>query len=372
MKILIRDRDYLLDKYGVIFKVIGDVHPDSHYLGYVKYYPDSRGDRFIFGRPYRQNSVVSKSFGILADRPECYVYSDVLGCVITGVPRHDVLHHYSAREALRNLLGESRPTGAHSTERDLLTIAELIDQRGEINLFGVTGSFLVGCANKRSDIDLVCYGADGYRAAHNIFNTSDLILPYTGENRTLLYLRRAKYMEGSSFDALLKQEQRKIQGMTAVSGTHINCEPLRSDDVVSWESLRAKEIGEITLLATVTDHSEGISTPALYGINVERVLSASVDDPQSFAGRVLYLRSYLGAYTGAFRSGDVVYVSGKLVHLFDSGRSTFGVELTPWSAGRSYIADLTTDALVSSPKTLNTSGETYDSAIATHLRKDHA
>src|SRR5580693_5033099 len=41
----VRDRDYLLDRHGVIFKVIGDVHPESHYLGYVKYYPDSKGDR---------------------------------------------------------------------------------------------------------------------------------------------------------------------------------------------------------------------------------------------------------------------------------------------------------------------------------------
>lgn len=32
----VRDRDYLLDRSGVIFKVIGDVHPGSHWLGYVK------------------------------------------------------------------------------------------------------------------------------------------------------------------------------------------------------------------------------------------------------------------------------------------------------------------------------------------------
>lgn len=327
----------------MIFKVIGDSHPESHYLGYVKYYPDARGDRSLFGHSYRQNSVVSKSFGILADRPECYVYSDMLGCVITGVPREDVTYHYSAREALHNLLAEPGSIGAPAVGRDLLAIVKLIDQRGDISLFGVTGSFLVGCANKRSDIDLVCYGAEGYRAARDIFDASDLIQPYAGENQTLLYLRRAKYMEGSGFDSLLKQEQRKLQGLTTGSGAHINCEPLRDDGVGSLRGLQAKEIGEITLLATITDHSEGVSTPALYRISVERVLSATVDDPQSFASRVHYLRSYLGAYTGAFRSGDVVHVSGKLVHLLDGERSAFGVELTPWSASRSYIADLTVD-----------------------------
>lgn len=241
----IRDRDYLLDKDGMIFKVIGDSHPESHHLGYVKYYPDARGDRSLFGRSYRQNSVVSKSFGILADRPECYVYSEMLGRVITGVPRSHVAHHYSARETLRELLVEPRDRENLAVGRDLLAIARLLDQRQQLDLFGVTGSFLVGCANKRSDIDLVCYGKEGYRSAREIFGSSDLIQPYAGENQTLLYLR-----------------------------------------------------------------------------------------------------SYLGAYTGAFRSGDVVHVAGKLVHLLDGGKSAFGVELTPWSASRSCIADLTANVPV--------------------------
>lgn len=43
----------------MIFKVIGDIHPDGHYLGYVKYHPDDRGDRRLFGKTYRQNTVVS-------------------------------------------------------------------------------------------------------------------------------------------------------------------------------------------------------------------------------------------------------------------------------------------------------------------------
>ncbi|MEE1943274.1 hypothetical protein V1L54_28370 [Streptomyces sp. TRM 70361] len=39
-------------------------------------------------------------FFILADRPECYLYSPFLGCVITGLP---IARHYSASQALRRL-----------------------------------------------------------------------------------------------------------------------------------------------------------------------------------------------------------------------------------------------------------------------------
>lgn len=208
----------------MIFKVIGDIHPDGHYLGYVKYHPDPRGDRRLFGRTYRQNTVVSKSFDILADRPECYVYSPVLGCVITGLPRHDIATHYSARQTLTDIAAEpDRVTGIRAGP-DLLAIITRIVERGQTDLFGVTGSFLVGCFNARSDIDLVCYGPAGYSAAGELFAEHDLIRPYAGDELTQLYLRRAKYMAGGNFDALIKAETRKFQGLTARSGAHVNCE----------------------------------------------------------------------------------------------------------------------------------------------------
>ena len=134
-----RDRDYLMDHHGVVFKVIGDSHPGSHYLGYVKYHPDDKGDRRLFGRTYRQNSVVSKSFGILAARPECYVYSDTLGCVITGIPREDIAVHYSCRQALTAVHEQPGPVADSPVGRDLLAIAGWVLSNGAPGLIGVTG-----------------------------------------------------------------------------------------------------------------------------------------------------------------------------------------------------------------------------------------
>jgi uncharacterized protein len=141
-----------------------------------------------------------------------------------------------------------------------------------------------------------------------------VIRPYTGDDLTQLYLRRAKYLAGSSFDALIKAEGRKFQGLTAVAGAHINCEPIRA---------------------------EGLTTPALYRIRAQTILSATVDEPEAFAHRITYLRSYLGPYTGAFRQGDTVHVSSKLVHLQDGDHGAFGIELTPWSVSKSYLANRT-------------------------------
>ncbi|MER5302145.1 hypothetical protein ABT039_22180 [Streptomyces lasiicapitis] len=337
----IRDRDYLLDRAGIIFKVIGDVHPGSHWLGYVKYYPDPRGDRTLFGRTYRQNTVVSKAFGILADRTECYVYSPAVGCVITGVPREDVVTHYSCRQALSTLYHSPELLDGSAVSKDLLAIIDWVIQAGAGDVIGVTGSFLVGAFNDRSDIDLVCYGPRGYRVAQELFAERSLIRPYEGEDQTRLYVRRAKYMAGSSFDALMRQESRKLQGLTAQAGAHINCEPLRDDSDRTFHGVTAQEVGAISVLARVTDHAQGLATPALYGIEVETVISSTIDESAVFARRITQLRSYLGAYTGAFREGDTVYLSGRLVHVQGpDGRGGFGIELTPWSAAESYLANL--------------------------------
>jgi predicted nucleotidyltransferase len=329
-----------MDHHGVVFKVIGDSHPGSHYLGYVKYHPDEKGDRRLFDRTYRQNSVVSKSFGILAGRPECYVYSDTLGCVITGIPREDVAVHYSCRQALAAIHEDPGAVADNPAGKDLLAITEWITANDAQGLIGVTGSFLIGCFNERSDIDLVCYGPEGYQAAQELFQQTDLIRPYDGDDLTRLYIRRAKYMEGSSFDALIKQERRKLQGLTANAGAHINCEPIRSDRDKTFARISSKEIGEISLLAKITDHAEGLTTPAVYGIKVKTILSSTIDEADSFARRITHMRSYLGAYTSAFRSGDTVHLSGKLVHTQDGEHSGFGIELTPWAVSGSYVANL--------------------------------
>ncbi|MGW8558045.1 class I SAM-dependent methyltransferase [Streptomyces tubercidicus] len=94
--------------------------------------------------------------------------------------------------------------------------------------------------------------------------------------------------------------------------------------------MAAQEVGAVSVLARVTDHAEGLATPAVYGISVDTVIGSTIDEPTTFARRITQMRCYLGAYTGAFREGDVVYLSGRLVHLHGPGdHNTFGIELTP-------------------------------------------
>lgn len=62
-------------------------------------------------------------------------------------------------------------------------------------------------------------------------------------------------MAGSSFDMLLRQEARKLQGLTTGAGAHINCEPLRADGDRTFHDVIAQEVGQISVLARITEQS---------------------------------------------------------------------------------------------------------------------
>ena len=95
----------------------------------------------------------------------------------------------------------------------------------------------------------------------------------------------------------------------------------------------------MTLLATIIDHS-GAGYASALPDRSPPILRATVDDPDALPGE-----SPRCALTSvrhrAFRTGDTVYVTGKLVHVQDRDCSTFGIELTPWNVSASYLANLT-------------------------------
>ncbi|MEU9031886.1 hypothetical protein AB0D46_31080 [Streptomyces sp. NPDC048383] len=117
------------------------------------------------------------------------------------MPREDIVTHYSCRQTLAALHQTPDLLNRTAVGKDLFAIINWIVAAGAADVIGVTGSFLVGACNARSDIDLVCYGSRGYEAARELFAERALIRPYEGETLTRLYVRRAKYMVGGSFDA---------------------------------------------------------------------------------------------------------------------------------------------------------------------------
>lgn len=334
---MIRDRDYILDKYGNYLKVVGDYHPQNAIISYVKYFPDRFGQRKITKKNYGYNSFVSKSFAILSNNKNRATFSSFHGGILTCTPKNEILKHFSCRKKIKELKVQKKQTYSLTVEKALKKILDNISNE-DLDCLGITGSFLIDCYNEKSDIDLVCYGEKGIKLAESIFS-SNLILPYTGSLAKNLYNRRMIHLAAVEFDKLLKQEQRKFQGVTRDGLIHINCQPLREDKDELFKNIKMIEVGEISCMAKVVDDKAGKFSPAFYSIKVLDIID-SLFSSHSIKNQIKYFISFIGVYSGCFQAGERIYLEGKLVQIILNGEMCYGIELSPWNTSRHFKAIL--------------------------------
>jgi predicted nucleotidyltransferase len=150
---------------GLIFTVKGLVHPPDRVIAYLRYLPDSRGDRERDGTPYRRVYRFGEQQEILARYPDYLIHDPVFGTPLQSVPKRFIRQVYDPRR----LLATIRKRGpADPVEEQALGLADLLQETARVpagNL-GITGSVLVGLHKGDSDIDLVVYGENAGRAVH--------------------------------------------------------------------------------------------------------------------------------------------------------------------------------------------------------------
>lgn len=337
---LIRDRDYIQDTSGRYLKVLGDNHPEGKIVSYVKYFPATIPNRTINGNGYGYNSFVSKSFVVLGEEPDRICHSDYHGGVITCTPIEKITHVYSCREKLKEILGNKSIYENHRVGKELISFLVKAIESIDINKLGVTGSFLIGAETENSDIDLVCYGLGTYNKLQNLFYNSDSVIPYMGEQAQKLYKRRMIHMEPMDYDLFVKQETRKLQGLTPVEYIHINCQPLRDDEDDFFDQVKFIEIGEIQCIATIVDEKQSVFAPCYYKINVEDIIDSLFDDGRDFSKKIKSVMSYIGTYSGCFNVGDKIFIKGKLVKILSKGEVQYSIEISPWNTSRIFTAKL--------------------------------
>lgn len=324
-----------MDSDGNYLKVVGDIHPKGCVVSYVKYFPSEYGTRIKDGKRYGYNSFVSKSFSILGDKADRVCFSPFHGGILTSTPDSKIVKVFSARGKLQEIVANKETYKKHKVGSELITFLEAIENRVDLGNLGITGSFLIDMQNESSDIDLVCYGEKTYRQLKKVFNKA--CEPYLGDNAMRLYARRMIHMADMNFDALIKQENRKLQGLTFKNKVHINCQPLREDSGI-FADIELIEVGEISCVARIIEDREGIYSPAIYKIKTINVLDSLFDGRKQFKDEVKYLISFIGAYSNSFLRGDKVFLEGKLVQVRNGGKIAYGIELSPWNTNRTFKA----------------------------------
>ncbi len=340
------DRDFVETGDGLLFCVVGNVHPPERVIAYLKYAPVQeetkwRRESVSFGRvlPFYSAVGVSRVRELLEERhPDFIVWDPVLGIEMIEVPRDRISFHYIPEVRLREILRGPRDP---LEERVVELVTTLIDESGvDQRYFGVTGSILLGIHNPAySDIDLTVYGKENsYRLKETILNLIDHDRRfYRAYGRILEEWSR----EIASIYPLSAEEAKILRGKDKwdrifFEDIQFSIHPTLLEPLERYGERIYRGKGIVEIRARVSDTEYSLFTPAIYGVEDVEVISG----PKGEEADIREVVSYESLYRDIAEEGERILVRGKLEEVLDpkGERKYYRVVVGTFEAGgKDYI-----------------------------------
>jgi predicted nucleotidyltransferase len=321
-----RDRDFVETADGLIFCVVGYVHPPDRYTAYLKYVPAAAG-KWARGEtayrrelPYYHVRHVVKTVEYLETHHPRYVWRDpVSELTFSFVPHDAVARYYAPEVRLAEILAGPRdPLEAQVAELvRLLTGASGLPA----SAFGITGSVLLGLHDPAfSDIDLLVYGAEATRRVKAAVGTllGAGLQPLETDRRARWRGEIAERFGLAPADVAAIEARR--WNYFLLDGRYVSIHPTRSEDemVEAYGAAAYRAVGPATVEATVTDATEAVFLPAVYRVGDVRV----AEGPRHAVGEV---HSFEGLFCDVADPGSRILATGRLEAGADgSGRLVVG------------------------------------------------
>jgi predicted nucleotidyltransferase len=337
----LRDRDAIITEEGLIFRVFGYSHPSKSYVCDVEYAPSSifKSDNPKAFRNEGQN-VFYKFYEdegwkfVDSKYPRYMIFHEMLQENVAGINYNDVHGVKRPEEILQERIGTQPKDELLTALQNVLdTVTETAGLRpGE---FGVFGSLLHGFYHpKFSDIDLIVYGrrnaAKLCKALQELYAGDSSTLKNEFETGQSIEGKNWQFRNFSLKEYLWHQRRKLIYALFDDAGSgrriKIEFEPVKDWKEISNEyspKTRIHRKGWTKILATVTDASETLFIPSIYGIEPQRVL----DGPRE-AAEVKRIVSYIEEFRMQARDGEPVYVEGNLEEVTTPKRSFYQIALT--------------------------------------------
>ncbi len=298
---------------GLLFCVVGHVHPPDRYLAYLKYAPAESGKWRRGAVAYRRQLPyyhVRHALGTVAwleRHHPGYVWDDpTTGLRFSFVPREAVARYYRPEARLAEILAGPRdPLEAEVAA----LVGHLTRETGLPSAaFGITGSILLGLHDPAfSDVDLLVYGAANARAVRAAVGA------LTGSVlASLPEARRARWRaETASRFGLREAEvahlERRRWNYVLFGGRYVSIHPTRRDDEIdeAYGARRFRRLGPATVVATVRDAGAAMFLPAVYAVE------AAVD-AEGRPCRLEEVVSFEGLFGGCAEPGERVVAAGQL------------------------------------------------------------
>jgi predicted nucleotidyltransferase len=314
-----KDRDFIETIEGLLFCVVGYLHPPDRYTAYLKYVPDvdgrwsREGTRYSRVLPYYHVSQVEKTHGYLRELYPQYIHRcPVRNITVSSVPKGSVERYYVPRERLDSILRDGPTDELEYKLVNLVTI--LSDLSGlQTRDMGVTGSILTGTQNPAfSDIDLTIYGLKASRSLKETMlemrGEENVIQPLTSAKKEIWSMRRAARFTMSFEDLMDFADRRWNYGV--YRDTYFSIHPVRVGEEITEEygDYTYTQKGIISGRAVIKDSSEAIYLPAIYRLD-------EMETGRETASEITDIVSYEGLFCDMFDVGDCVEFRGVLEHV---------------------------------------------------------
>jgi predicted nucleotidyltransferase len=320
----LRDRDSILTKEGLLFRVFGYSHPPNKYICDAEY---ASADIFTSTDPRAPRTGGNQHFYkfyndegmklIFKRYPQYTVFHEMLQQKVVAVNPAGAEVRKPEKRLPELMAAEPKDKLVDATQRVLST---MLKQSGlHMTDFGVFGSMLHGFHHPDySDIDLVVYGrkqnakmrqvlakqyADGASGFRNEFSNPDVM-----EGKRWLY----KNLTVKEF--LWHQRRKQIYGLfnDKKSGrvTKAEFEPVKAWSEITSEydpEARIKQKGWVKIKARIIDDTDAPFIPSIYIIKPLEVLSGPRE-----AAEAVRIFSYMEEFRLQAQNDEVVYVEGNL------------------------------------------------------------
>ncbi|MBS7632131.1 nucleotidyltransferase domain-containing protein [Candidatus Bathyarchaeota archaeon] len=337
----LRDRDAIVTKDKLIFRVFGYAHPRDAYICDIEYAPAEifrsdnpkapRGaEKSVFYKFYED-----EGWRLIQKRLRQYmIFHEMLQKNVVGVKLPDIAEVRKPDEALKSVL-ERRDKDELLKALQKVLVFSVERSRLLAKDFGVFGSVLQGFHHpKFSDIDLIVYGEKNTSALRetlsDVYEEKDA--PLKNEFQTDVTIA-GKHWRFRNFSA---QEFMKHQRRKLIYALFKDCESGRViktefEPVKSWSEIqdnydpegRIVQKGWVKMVARIVNDKEGLFMPSIYGIEPLTVLEGSRN-----AIEARQIISYMEEFRlQAFRD-EKVYVEGNLEEVLSSKGTCLQIALT--------------------------------------------
>jgi len=329
-----REGDFIETTEHLIFDVKGLVHPKTHIIAFLRYFPDAAGTRLRNGVRYKKVYTLEERYQVLKEKFPHYLYQDprIEDTVLQAVPQEYIWKVHRPQEYLSGVLEAPGSVDEEALREFVLILQEA--SKVSLAALGVSGSFLVGVSTPQSDLDIIAYGSESGRKVYEglaaLFQTpKSPVRPYRMEELKALWEFRVRDTP-LSFEEFVKFEQRKrLQGKFEVRGRSLDFYVRLIKD---WEEVterysdrRHTPLGTVLVEGTILSEEEALFTPCRYPIALHRFYWVDKKKREGIRGEgrervpgdpVREVISYRGRFCEAYK-GAVIQARGTLERVED-------------------------------------------------------